>query len=57
MPVQTKNSVTRRVPKRSIKTPIWIDKNIATIERAPTSMPISDASSPSDSPYSGIRKV
>src|SRR5215469_8624746 len=27
IPVQTKNKVTLRVPKRSISTPIWIDRN------------------------------
>jgi hypothetical protein len=47
IPDQTKNKVTLRVPKRSIRTPIWIDKNKATIERAPTRMPISEASNPS----------
>ena len=36
---QTKNSVTRRVPNRSISTPIWIDRNTASSERPPTSMP------------------
>jgi hypothetical protein len=49
MLVQTKNSVTLRVPKRSISTPMWIDRSIATIERAPTRMPTSAASNPSDS--------
>ena len=41
IPVQTNTSVTARVPNRSIKTPIWIDRNRARIERAPTRMPIS----------------
>jgi hypothetical protein len=49
MLVQTKNSVSLRVPNRSISTPMWIDRNIATIERAPTRMPTSVASNPSDS--------
>ena len=57
MLVQTKNSVTLRVPNRSISTPIWIDRNIATSERAPTRMPTSAASNPSDSVKSGIKKV
>ena len=57
IPVQTKNSVTLRVPNRSIKTPIWIARNMATTDRAPTRMPTSEASNPSDRPYSGIRKV
>jgi hypothetical protein len=48
MPVQTKNSVILHVPKRSISTPMWIDRNIVTIERAPTRMPTSAASNPSD---------
>ena len=48
MLTQTKNSVTLRVPKRSISTPMCIDSNIATIERAPTRMPTSAASNPSD---------
>jgi len=50
MPLQTKTSVTARVPKRSISTPIWIDRNRARIDRAPTRMPISQASSPSERP-------
>jgi hypothetical protein len=50
IPVQTKNNVTLRVPKRSIKTPIWIDRNIAMIERAPARRPTSEASNPSDRP-------
>ena len=48
IPVHTKNSVTRRVPKRSIRTPIWIDRNTASAERAPTMTPISPAFMPSD---------
>jgi hypothetical protein len=48
MPIQTKNSVTRRVPNRSIKTPIWIDKKTASAERAPTIAPISAALMPSE---------
>ena len=50
IPDQTKNNVTLRVPNRSIKTPIWIARNIATTERAPTRMPTSEASNPSDRP-------
>ena len=50
IPVQTKTKVTLRVPNRSISTPIWIDRNKARIERPPTKIPISDASSPSESP-------
>ncbi len=50
IPIQTKNKVTRRVPNRSINTPTWIDRKSATIERAPTSMPILVASNPSDRP-------
>src|SRR5438270_415192 len=34
MPIQMKNSVTRRVPKRSISAPTWIDRNTARAERA-----------------------
>src|SRR5205823_1304624 len=41
--VHTKNRVTRRVPRRSIKTPTWIDRNTASSERPPTSMPTSPA--------------
>jgi hypothetical protein len=48
MPIQMKNSVTRLVPKRSIKTPTWIDRNTANAERAPTIVPISPALMPSD---------
>ena len=50
IPIQTKTSVTARVPNRSIRTPIWIDRNKARNDRAPTRMPISAASSPSDRP-------
>ena len=50
MAVQTKNNVTRRVPKRSIVLPMWIDRNTASRERPPTSAPISPALIPSDSP-------
>ena len=38
--VQTKNKATRRVPSRSISAPTWIDRNTASNERAPTSIPI-----------------
>jgi hypothetical protein len=48
--VQTKNNVTRRVPRRSISTPTWIDRNTASSERPPTSIPISPALMPSDRP-------
>ncbi len=50
IPVQTKNKVTLRVPNRSIITPIWIDRNKARIERAPTRIPISAVSRPSERP-------
>src|SRR5205085_3407665 len=39
IPVHTKNSVTRRVPNGSIKSPTCIDGNTARDERAPTSVP------------------
>ena len=48
--VHTKNNVTRRVPNRSISTPTWIDRNTASNERPPTSMPISLALMPSERP-------
>ena len=48
MPIQTKNSVTRRVPNRSISTPTWIDRNTASAERAPTIIPTSPALMPSE---------
>ena len=47
--VQIKNNVTRRVPKRSISTPTWIDRNTASNDRAPTSMPTLPALRPSES--------
>src|SRR3984893_3506192 len=47
---QIKNKVTRRVPYRSISTPIWIDRNTARNERAPTNRPIWPALIPSDRP-------
>jgi hypothetical protein len=43
---QTKKRVTRRVPRRSISTPTWIDRNTASSERPPTSMPTSPALMP-----------
>ena len=48
--VQTKNKVTRRVPNRSMSTPTWIDKNTASNDRAPTSIPIAPALIPSERP-------
>src|SRR3984893_2030778 len=53
IPAQTKNKVTRRVPKRSIRTPMWIDRNKATIERAPTTKRPSGGRGP---PRSAIKK-
>ena len=46
---QTKNSVTRRVPNRSINTPTWIDRNTGSRCRAPASNPTSPALMPNDS--------
>ena len=46
----TNAAVTRRVPKRSISVPTWIDRNTGSSDRAPTSMPISVALMPTDPP-------
>ncbi|MCH8882855.1 MAG: hypothetical protein IIA41_05065 [SAR324 cluster bacterium] len=48
--------ITRRVPNRSIRAPVWMANRNGSSERAPMMTPISSADAPMESAHSGTTR-